>query len=209
MSLREVAQRIQERNNTLASEQATLDLLRDQLDLAKKRLHADQLSTQTARKRLLEAVRSRHGVELDVLAKKEEIANIVDETSALRSSIEGIRLKTNELRAKFQREHAPLYARHDVSTSLHAMQFESLLVKAQTKKQRREEKLHHLRSETERQRVEIERMREETGRRRDEIEEFERREEEEDEEMVGLTMQIRQVLGKVRIDLICNASFVM
>ena len=78
------------------------------------------------------------------------------------------------------------------------MQLESLLVKAQKKKQRREEKLHHLKSATERQRIDTEKMREETERIRNEIEDFDRREEEEDEEMVGLTMQIRQVLAKVR-----------
>ena len=78
------------------------------------------------------------------------------------------------------------------------MHSESLLVRLQKKKRRREEKLHHLKSEAERQRVEIDRVREERGRLRDEVLGFERREEEEDEEMVGLTMQIRQVLAKVR-----------
>lgn len=197
MSLQQVAQRIQERNNALASEQATLELLQDQLELAKKRLADDELATQKARKHLLTAMRSRHGVELDLLSKKEETAAIRSEAAGLQSSIESIRLQTNELRRKFEEEHAPLYAKHDVSTSLHAMRSESLLIKAQQKKQRREDKLHHLKSETERQRFETDRMREETERLRDEIEGFARREEEEDEEMVGLTMQIRQVLAKV------------
>lgn len=198
MSLQQVAQRIQERNNALATEQATLELLQEELELAKKQLAADELATQTARKRLLTAVRSRHGVELDILSKKEETAQLINDTTTLHSSIDSIRLRTNELRTNFQKQHAPLYARHDVSTSLHAMQYESLLVQAQKKRQRREDKMDHLKSEAERQRIETERMREETGRIRDEVEMFERREEEEDEEMVGLTMQIRQVLAKVR-----------
>ena len=197
MSLQQVAQRIQERNNALASEQATLELLEDQLELAKKRLAADELATQQARKLSLTSLRSRQGVELDVISKKEETTAIGNDTAKLQSSIESIRLQTNELRRKFDEEHAPLYAEHEVSTTLHAMRSESLLIKAQRKKQRREEKLHHLKSETERQRLETERMREETGRLKDEIEEFGRREEEEDEEMVGLTMQSRQVLAKV------------
>jgi hypothetical protein len=198
MSLQQVAERIRERNNALITEQATLELLQDQLELAKKQLHADQLATQATRKRLLTAMRARHGVELDVLTKKDETDNITRELTKLQSSIETTRLKSNELRQKFEQKHAPLYAHHEVSTSLHTMQLESLLVKAQKKKQRREEKLHHLKSAMERQRIDTEKMREETERIRNEIEDFDRREEEEDEEMVGLTMQIRQVLAKVR-----------
>lgn len=206
-SLREVAQRIQERNNALASEQATLELLQTQLALAKKRLAADEISTQTARKRLLTAVRSRHGIELDILTKKEEIAAITNETTKLQRTIDAIQHKTNELRSKFDKEHAPLYASHGVSTSLHVMQSEALLVNAEKKKNRREEKMHHLKSDAERQRLETERMREETERLRDDTEGFENREEEEDEEMVALTMQIRQVLSKVSC-CVCDLYFI-
>jgi hypothetical protein len=199
MSLREVAQRIQERNNALATEQATLELLQDQLTLAKKRLAADELATQTARKRLLTATLSRHGLELSLLSHREESSALSSQTIHLQSSIDAIRLKTNELRTKFQTEHAPLYSSHLTTTTLHALQSESTLVSAQKKKQRREDRLHHLTSETERQRVETKSMKEETSRLRGEIEELEKREEEEDEEMVGVTMQIRQVLAKVSV----------
>ncbi|KAL7522961.1 hypothetical protein ACHAWX_007767 [Stephanocyclus meneghinianus] len=196
MSLQQVAQRIHERNNALATEQATLELLQDQIDLAKKRLTADQLATQSLRKELLTVLRLRHGVEFDCIQLTEEAAAIDESIAAMQTSINGIRLKTNELRKKFEEEQAPIFAAHDVSIALHAMQSESILVRAQRKKQRREEMLSHLRQQTDRQRAETESMREETGRIRDQLSELDRREEEEDEEMVGLTMQIRQVLAK-------------
>ncbi|KAL7484525.1 hypothetical protein ACHAW6_010160 [Cyclotella cf. meneghiniana] len=196
MSLQQVAQRIHERNNALATEQATLELLQDQIDLAKKRLNADQLATQSLRKELLTVLRLRHGVEFDYIQLTEEAAAIDESIAAIQTSINGIRLKTNELRKKFEEEQAPMFAAHDVSIALHAMQSESILVRAQRKKQRREEMLSHLRQQTDRQRAEAESMREEMGRIRDQLSELDRREEEEDEEMVGLTMQIRQVLAK-------------
>jgi chromosome segregation ATPase len=199
-SLREVAQRIQERNNALATEQATFELLRDQLELAKNQLKSDQLATQSVRKGLLTAVRSRHGVELDCLALTEETTKIAEETSTLQSSIEAIRNKSSDLHRKFNEEQAPLYSTHTVSTTLHTRASESLLIRAQRKKSKREEKIHHLKSEGERQRVEVERMKDEMGRIRDMLDELDRREEEEDEEMVGVTMQIRQILAKVSYD---------
>jgi chromosome segregation ATPase len=207
MSLHQVAQRIHERNNALATEQATLELLQDQIDLAKKRLNADQLATQSVRKELLTVLRLRHGVEFDCIQLTEEAAKIDESTAAMQASINGIRLKTNELRKKFEEEQAPIYSAHDVSITLHAMQSESILVRAQRKKQRREEMLSHLRQQTDRQRAEAESMREEMGRIRDALLELDRREEEEDEEMVGLTMQIRQVLAKVRQFLQLNEVF--
>ena len=198
MSLQQVAQRIHERNNALATEQATLELLQDQINLAKKRLKAEQRATQSLRKELLTVLRLRHGVELDCLQMTEETAKIEESTVAIQRSINAICLKANQLRKKFEEEQSPIYAAHDVSITLHAMQSESILVQAQRKKQRREELLSHLRSQTDRQRGEAESMRDEMGRIRDQLSELSQREEEEDEEMVGLTMQIRQVLAKVR-----------
>ena len=77
------------------------------------------------------------------------------------------------------------------------MQSKSILLRAQKKIQHREDKLRHLAEETKRQTAEAEEMRAERERIRLEIGEMERREEDEDDEMGGLTMQIKQILAKV------------
>jgi seryl-tRNA synthetase len=77
------------------------------------------------------------------------------------------------------------------------MQSKSILLRAQKKIQHREDKLRHLAEETKRQAAEAEEMRAERERIRLEIGEMERREEDEDDEMGGLTMQIKQILAKV------------
>ena len=197
MSLSSVANRIQERNNALLSEIAQLDLLQAQHEEATHQLTQEQHSSTNARKQLLSAVRSRHGLELECLRLKEESTSIDTTVSKLQSSINDIRNQTTQLQTKFGTTHEPIYAQHDVSTKLYSMQSKSILLRAQKKIQHREDKLRHLAEETKRQAAEAEEMRAERERIRLEIGEMERREEDEDDEMGGLTMQIKQILAKV------------
>eukprot|EP00970_Alexandrium_tamarense_P019695 scaffold14365_cov207-Alexandrium_tamarense.AAC.1 len=196
MSLSSVANRIQERNNALLSEIAQLDLLQAQHEEAKHQLTQEQHSSTNARKQLLSAVRSRHGLELECLRLKEESTSIDTTVSKLQSSINDIRNQTTQLQTKFGTTHEPIYAQHDVSTKLYSMQSKSILLRAQKKIQHREDKLRHLAEETKRQTAEAEEMRAVRERIRLEIGEMERREEDEDDEMGGLTMQIKQILAK-------------
>ena len=196
-SLAAVASRIQERNNALCSELATLDLLQTQHSQAEQTLKADERASTVVRKELLSAVRSRHGLELECLQIKNDSQSIDETIAQLQSSTKDIRTKTKELERKFDQEHAPIYAKHDLSTKLYSMQSEATLVAAQRKKQRRETKLQSLKEQTERQNRECIEMRTECERIRDECMELDRREEEDDEETVALSMQIKSVLAKV------------
>ena len=196
-SLAAVASRIQERNNALCSELATLDLLQTQHSQAEQTLKADERASTEVRKELLSTVRSRHGLELECLQIKNDSQSIDETIAQLQSSTKDIRTKTNELERKFDQEHAPIYAKHDLSTKLYSMQSEATLVAAQRKKQRRETKLQSLKEQTERQTCESIEMRTECERIQDECMELDRREEEDDEETVALSMQIKSVLAKV------------
>eukprot|EP00581_Thalassiosira_minuscula_P018190 CAMPEP_0183717328 /NCGR_PEP_ID=MMETSP0737-20130205/10975_1 /TAXON_ID=385413 /ORGANISM="Thalassiosira miniscula, Strain CCMP1093" /LENGTH=231 /DNA_ID=CAMNT_0025946745 /DNA_START=80 /DNA_END=775 /DNA_ORIENTATION=- len=195
-SLAAVASRIQERNNALRSELTSLDLLKIQHDQAKQCLKADKLAAAEARKQLLTAVRARHGLELKCIQIDEESLKIEESISELQTKTEDIRSRTKELERKFDEEHAPIYAKHDLSAKLYSMRSEACLIAAQRKKQRREEKLRNLNEQTERQRGEASEMRTETERIREECSEMDRREEEDDEETVALNMQIKSMLAK-------------
>jgi hypothetical protein len=195
-SLAAVASRINERNNALRSELATLELLRSEEEDAKAILIAEEKSTREMRQELLTAVRSRHGLELECLRTKGETAKIEEAMSALRSGIDDIRERTKQLHRKFDEEQVPIYAAHDVSTKVYTMKSEATLERAQTKKRRREEKLAYLKVETRRQHEETKRMVEENERLRENILALDELEEEEDEDLVALNMQIRSVLEK-------------
>ena len=197
-SLAGVATRIQERNNALRMELATLELLRSQHDYAKQCLKADQQTSIELRKQLLTTVRSRNGLELECLRIKEESSKIDQSTSELKTNIDEIRKRTKKLQKKFDEEHAPVYAAHDLSIRLYSMQSESRLIRAQRKKQRREEKLRKLIEQTKCQREKANEIHAERERIRVECLEMDRREEEEDEETVALNMQIKSLLAKVR-----------
>ena len=127
---------------------------------------------------------------------KEETWKIEEENSVLRSCIDDIHEQTKQLQRKFDEEHVPIYAAHDVSTKVYTMKSEATLERAQTKKRRREEKLSYLSDMTKRQHEETKNMREENERLRENILALDELEEEEDEDLVALNMQIKSVLEK-------------
>mmetsp|Transcript_258 Transcript_258/g.559 ORF Transcript_258/g.559 Transcript_258/m.559 type:complete len:232 (-) Transcript_258:2026-2721(-) len=194
-SLAAVASRIQERNNALRSELAALELLQIQHAQAKQLLKADERASAEARKEFLAAVRSRHGLELECIQIANDSRRVDESTSELKTNAAAIRSRTEDLERRFDEEHAPVYAKHDLSTKLHSMRSEARLVAAQRKKRRREERLRGLADRTERQRGEASEMRTEADRIREECLEMDRREEEDDEETVALNMQIKSVLA--------------
>ena len=194
-SLTAVAARIQERNNALVSELATEELLKVQLGLAEQTLRADEEASLIVRKDLLSAVRDRHGLELECLQIKGETLKIDASITELEKSTKEIREQTKELEISNE-EQAPIYAKHDISTKLYSMRSEAALIAAQQKKQRREDKLRNLKEHTERQHSEASQMQMEKESIRDECMELDRTEEEDDEETVALSMQIKSVLAK-------------
>jgi len=195
-SLAAVASRINERNNTLRSELATLELLHSEEEDAKATLIAEEKSTLEVRQELLTAVRSRHGLELECIRMKGETADINIAVSALRSGIDDILERTKQLQRKFDEDEVSIFAAHDVSMKVYTMKSEATLERAQTKKRRREEKLAYLKDETKRQHEETKKMREEKQKLKNQVEEWLLVEEEEDEDLVSLNMQIKSVLEK-------------
>mmetsp|Transcript_15648 Transcript_15648/g.25722 ORF Transcript_15648/g.25722 Transcript_15648/m.25722 type:complete len:234 (-) Transcript_15648:94-795(-) len=193
-SLAAVASRINERNNALRSELTTLELLRAEEEELGQVLSAKEKSERQVRQKLLTAVRSRHGLELECLHMKGETLKIEEATSELRSCIDDIGKQTMQLQRQFDEEHVPIYASHDVSTKVYMMKSEATLERAQTKKRRREEKLTYLADMTKRQQEEADNMRKETKRLRENILALDELEEEEDEDLVTLNMQIKSVL---------------
>ena len=195
-SLAAVASRIAERNNALRSELATLELLKAQKDEAEQCLKVDEHKSAEVRKQLLTAVRSRNDLELTCIVMKEDSLKVDESISDLQTKTAGIRDKTTELKRTVEDKHAPIYAKHDLSTKLYSMRSEACLVAAQRKKQRREGKLSSLKEQTNRQSEEASMMRVEKEQIHEECLELDRREEEDDEETVALNMQIKSVLAK-------------
>jgi hypothetical protein len=197
-SLAAVASRIQERNNALSAELSTLEHLRARLARAESDLASDEAESSDVRARLLCAVRARHGTELDCLRVAEDARRTNGEIEVLRAEIRRASERSRELEARFEAEHAPAYAEHDVSTSLYTARLGGALESSRRRRRIREERLSDLRERTESQMREADEMRLERERISIGFAELDRREEEDDEETMALGMQIKSVLAKVR-----------
>jgi hypothetical protein len=198
-SLAAVASRIQERNNALTAELATLEVLRTRLARAENDLASDEAESSDARVRLLHAVRARHGTELERLRAAEDVRRVGGEIDVLREGIERTKDRGRDLEARFESEHAPAYAEHDVRASLYATRLEGALESAKRKRRVREDRLRSLVERTENHMREVDEMRLERERLSIGFEDLDRREEEDDEETMALGMQIKSVLAKVRL----------
>ena len=137
-SLAAVASRIQERNHALTAELATLEILRSRLGRAESDLASDEAESSDARVRLLVAARARHGTELERHRASEDARRVGSEIDALRGGIERSRDRCRELGARFDADHAPAYAEHDVRASLYAARLGSALESAERRRRVRE-----------------------------------------------------------------------
>jgi hypothetical protein len=198
-SLAAVASRIQERNHALTAELATLEILRSRLGRAESDLASDEAESSDARVRLLVAARARHGTELERHRASEDARRVGSEIDALRGGIERSGDRRRELGARFDADHAPAYAEHDVRASLYAARLGCALESAERRRRVREGRLRSLGERTESHMREVDEMRLERERLTIGFEELDRREEEDDEETMALGMQIKSVLAKVRL----------
>ena len=169
-------------------------MLRDSLNHEEKVLKDEENKARCARKRLLMILRERNEKELQLL--DDDSCPTMKTTTAIKSETALIRERSEQLQNEFDREHAPIYARHDVSTRLHVMKSKACLAAAQRKKQRREDRLQYLRGETSRQRNEVGALIEEKERLQENIKVLLDSEEQDDDEVVETASIIKHVLSK-------------
>lgn len=206
-SLAAVASRIQERNNTLCTELASLDVLRSQLTKAESDLVVNTTASTTARVQFLSTVQDRHSVELELLRTTvEEGTRVKNEIDTLRTEIQQCQESAQNLENKFAQDYLPMYSKHSVSTALYLMECEHTLASAQKKRKQREERLCTLRTKTNQQRCMVEEMRLERTRISRGFAELDRREEEDDDETMALGMQIKDLLTKVSAIGVCSSA---
>ena len=199
-SLAAVASRIQERNNALTSELATLDLLRARLSLAEIDLASAEAESTDARVRVLNAVRARHGTEIGVVRATDDARRVAVEIDVLRAEIERWAGRSRDLESRFRSGHgAPAYAEHETRAYLYATMLGDALESAKRRRRDREGRLGRLRERTAGHTREADEIRLERDRISIGFAELDRREEEDDEETMALGMQIKSVLAKVRI----------
>mmetsp|Transcript_1523 Transcript_1523/g.2044 ORF Transcript_1523/g.2044 Transcript_1523/m.2044 type:complete len:271 (+) Transcript_1523:109-921(+) len=196
-----VAARIQERANALASERAELELLQAELEEANSTLESETITNSIVRKSYLTAVRTRHGLELDVLRLQDECNELTQSTNIAREQVDEISNTTEEIKERWNKAITNSYAPHGIRKELYKRRIEGRVRRRQEKRRKRERKLDNLALKAHSYAEEAESMHREREKLREEIREMDEREEREDEEIAALDMQIKSTLAKVELSI--------
>ena len=194
-----VAARIQERAFQLSNERAALETEGVDLKEAKAVLEGETRKNASVRREMLTAVRSLHGAELGLIGAEEEAEKVRREVEEIEEETRRIGEEAQRHMSKWKSIASDVYAKHDVKTELYRRRVEGKIWEKEEKIRERERKLDMLALKADMLHEEAVTMQLERERVTDEIREMDEREEREDEEIVGVAMQIRATLDKVRL----------
>jgi len=191
-----VAQRIRDRALQLEAARRELSQLEATVRTARDDLAAERRSHAAGRADLLTAVRSRHGVELELLAVRDRAVAVDDEIGRIRAEAAQVRTAAAERRERWADAEAALCVPHEVEAGTHRLAAEDAVRRLEERREERERRLRGLADRTARAAEEEAEQRREADRLREEAAELEGREEAEDEEVAALAMQIRATIRK-------------
>lgn len=191
-----VAARIRDRALQLEATRTELRQAQTDLDQAKTALSSHRQINSSVRADMLEAVRSRHGVELELLKVEQQTGGMEDEIAAINEEAEQTRQATAQLRGKYARIETDIYARHEVEVGTYRLAAEDVVKRQERKRRKRERRLDDLALKADQCREEASAMERECTRLRDVVADMDGQEEREDEEVAALAMQIRATLKK-------------
>ena len=194
-SITAIANRIQEKANALKSEQNLLQDLQQQLqDLTKD--HTSQCTqNDTLKYNLLKQVRSRHGVELELMRRQDCIKELQSKIDNYEKEIAFLQLERTRVKAEFFQDQE-IYTPHLVKIELFQRQLEGDLGDRRERRLKRESELDSLILGRGRDLEEAKAMHREKERIETETEVMQQVEMREDEEIAALAMQIRSTLSK-------------
>ena len=194
-----VATKIRDRALQLEAAQRELQTSHSDRTAVQSNLTGERRTNDQLRTRLLEAVRSRHGVELEVLQVQEGLAGLEGEIDAAMEESRSLRAATASYRSHLDGVAAAVYARHESEAETHLLAAETAVREADDRRRKRERLMDDAALQTARWREEAETFRAERERLMEEADELDDREEAEDEEVTALAMQIRATLKKVSL----------
>lgn len=199
-SIAVVAARIQERANEVASERAAVELAKAELAQLEQVLKEESKQTARVRRTMLSTVRSRHGVEMELL-------QICDQQEERLCKLEENQRETEQVKEEITKVHdewegavKDLYVGHELQRELYRRSVSGRIKRREELVKEREERLRQIERETRAFEEETKRMMEETKRLEKSALEADSREQKEDEEMDALAMQIQATIQKVSYD---------
>lgn len=191
-----VAQRIRDRAHQLESTRSGLSHLRRTVASARSAAAIARADHATARSDLLAAVRSRHGVELEVLAVRRRTAAVEVESERLRTQAEQTRRSAAAIRERWAATESTLCVPHEVDAATYQMAAADAVRHLDEVRAARVRRLRKLAAGTAAAAEAAEEAAAESAALRAGMDRMASREEAEDEDVAALAMQIRATIRK-------------
>lgn len=146
---------------------------------------------------LLSALRSKNGLELELLEVEEKIEEVDKERVTIDQEMERVNVHLKEIQDNFDATKINIYAPHDVDVGLFTAKVEGQITHLEETRRCREVKLCDLSLKAEVAREEAAAMLHETEELRSRAFNLDRIEEKEDEESTALALQLKATMAKV------------
>jgi chromosome segregation ATPase len=207
-SIAVVAARIQERANEAASERAAIELAKAELAELEQVLKEESKQTTRVRRTMLETVRLRHGVEMELLQIRNQQEERLSKLEENQRETEQVKEEITKVHDEWEGAVKDLYVEHELQRELYRRSVSGRIKRREELVKEREERLRQVERETRAFEEETQRMVEETKRLEKSALEADSREQKEDEEMDALAMQIQATIQKVGYCMTCvNIAF--
>ena len=194
----EVATRIQQRALQLSSENATLQLVKAQLEEVTETFEREKNENESLRQNLLRLVQYRNELELEkVIKTKEQISFIQNKINEEQNEYESAVQRMKEMEKEWERLERDVYSKHEVKIELYKRKVEGIFDRREAKKKKRIALLNKLESIASEANKSAAQMHKETASARQKIHQMDIPEEMEDEEISALAMNIRATVAKV------------
>jgi chromosome segregation ATPase len=202
-----IAAQIEDRALLLASERGLRDVAEAERDQLQAVLDKESKTNAIIRRTLLQEVRSRHGVELELFRIQQQEEERERSIEKLEQETEDLRVEAEELEESWKQQVKEIYAPHQAKRSLYQKILESRIYKRQRKIKLRQDKIDFLERRAREMQADEQEMLSQMERIEQETNDANSREQEEDEAVSSLAMQIKATLAKVCIVCLCFCFF--
>lgn len=191
----QIANRIQQKATALTEEQHHLQNLQDELQSLTHQHKKQQIDNESLRISLLQKLRSRHGMELEVFQRKRDLQDLQSKIDKSKDQITSLENERTNLQEKITEEEQ-IYAPHLVKIELCQRALDHKVQECRSKKRLREEELDSFVLQRERNLEEANGLKREDERFETKIGVLKQVEGNEIQEIAALSMQIKMTISK-------------
>ena len=192
-----VAARIQDRASQLMSERRVLDLVKAEQDQQQAALDEEMESCGMVRREYLSAVRSRHGLELELWKIEEQKKECMASIKKLQDETESFQAKKQEIQSSWEDLVSNVLADHYLNREIYRHSMQSQIQGRDELISHRNQQLIALTQDVAYFRNANHEARHQQTRLQEEIEDLKDAEEEEDKELSHIAAQVHEMIAKV------------